>query len=559
MQMTDEGAISSPATVKPRTKSSRFGKLFQSGKSSGEGDSNKRSSPKQVSRLHNKDGNSSTSSFLQRAREFEAKASSPHHVGTAAAATVTASGEEDATAVEAGASAATSEATDMPLSGQASAGTEAAPNYTNGSSSGGGGGGGGGSGGLAPPTNDVEIDAQVQQALEVWHATKKLAPEEKKLLALTQKQLAHALTQSTRLAMAEGTVQLKHDKYADGSHHKTRKWRSTMAKLRGFILTLHEKDGSLSEAPMYILPGGVTEEPHPKRGTVLRVRTRQGEVLMQPDKSSVQNWKVSLSHPWPTLMDCCHYISTEGRDALEGFVTRSTAGTTTPEAIRLKVALLGLSDCGKTTTLQGLTTQGARETSTQPTVGSHKLDVYWSHAVTFQVWRDPQLPFSLIWNINPRKFSSIAEATSRFIPFPPPSLPPPPTKPDIQIHDVSGRDTRAWHDVYSPAPFALAYMVDCCDRESLPAAAVHLQELLGGYCMGGAPAAAEIHNRTPVSACKHFDIFIRQLLLVGRAAKYPGPPPSHFPVTAHASLINQPAGRPAAFCDDVACRLPTQP
>lgn len=245
--------------------------------------------------------------------------------------------------------------------------------------------------------------------------------------------LAHTLKQSTRLGQCEGILHVKHDKLADGSASKSRKWRSVFCRLRGFVLTLHHsvKDDALSEAPYYLLSGGASEEAH-KRGQVLRLKTRQGELLVQGDKKTHPDWRVHLMSAYPTLLDCCHYINSDAKEALDAFITRGDSANVPTSAARLPIALLGLSGGGKTTVQQALTvkahlldeTPGATTAPTEPTT------LYWSPYFCFE------------------------------------------------IRDVGGHDPSQWLSLYSPAPHAILYVVDSCNRSELEPAAAKLRELM---------------------------------------------------------------------------------
>jgi len=110
--------------------------------------------------------------------------------------------------------------------------------------------------------------------------------------------------------------------------------------------------------PIYI-PSYATKLEHvKKKGDMLRINALQGTFVVQAtEPGQLDLWKQQLSMPASLTLDCVHYISSESKDALEAFVSRSLSITPAPNAVRLSVTMLGLSGSGKTSIIRQLTTQ----------------------------------------------------------------------------------------------------------------------------------------------------------------------------------------------------------
>ena len=150
---------------------------------------------------------------------------------------------------------------------------------------------------------------------------------DKKAVASMVQLLSHTLTQTTRAPTMKGQLSVKQELDSCGGKAKNHKnFKTYFAILRGAVLSFyaaeHEKLPAMP--PVYIPAGSVSVESHKKKGEMLRVVAVQGTFILQnPDAGELEMWKEHLSAPPPMVLDCPHYISSEAKDALEDFVSRT--------------------------------------------------------------------------------------------------------------------------------------------------------------------------------------------------------------------------------------------
>jgi hypothetical protein len=189
---------------------------------------------------------------------------------------------------------------------------------------------------------------------------KKVKPDKKAILAL-QHVCAEFIQRTTFAPNATGVVNVKQELDSHGNKSKLNKsFKKYYGELRGCVLMFYTDNTktAVTIGPLYIPSYATKLDYVKKKGEMLRISALQGTFVVQAtEPGQLDLWKQQLSTPASLTLDCVHYISSESKDALEAFVSRSLTISPVSNAVRLSVTMLGLSGSGKTSIIRQLTTQ----------------------------------------------------------------------------------------------------------------------------------------------------------------------------------------------------------